>query len=265
VVLTGPNMGGKSTYLRQVALIVLMAQAGSLVPADAADIGVVDRIFTRVGASDDLARGESTFMVEMIETANILRHATASSLVILDEVGRGTATFDGLSLAWAIVEQLHRHGRPMTLFATHYHELTELAALLPRVVNRTMAVKEWDERIVFLRRVVAGSADKSYGLHVARLAGLPAAVIERAAEILANLEAQEYDFRGRPRLARGGLPAAAPAAGWPEPQETLPAAQMALFAPPEEVVAGLLREVDLDQLAPLAALNLLHTLKARLG
>ncbi len=253
VLLTGPNMGGKSTYLRQVALIVLMAQAGCLVPADSAAIGVVDRIFTRVGASDDLARGESTFMVEMIETANILRHATHHSLVILDEVGRGTATFDGLSLAWAIVEHLHEERRPKTLFATHYHELTELAALLPRVVNRTMAVKEWDERIVFLRRVVAGSADKSYGLHVARLAGLPAAVIARAGEILANLEAQEYDLTGLPRLARGHAPATA------EP------AQMTLFAPPELVVAALLREVDLDQLAPLAALNLLHTLKARLG
>jgi DNA mismatch repair protein MutS len=255
VLLTGPNMGGKSTYLRQVALIVLMAQAGSLVPAEAASIGVVDRIFTRVGASDDLARGESTFMVEMIETANILRHATEHSLVILDEVGRGTATFDGLSLAWAIVEYLHEHGRPKTLFATHYHELTELAALLPRVVNRTMAVKEWDERIVFLRRVVPGSADKSYGLHVARLAGLPPAVVERAGEILANLEAQEYDMAGRPRLARGNAPPAA--AG--------DAAQLTLFAPPEQVVASLLREVDLDQLAPLAALNFLHALKSRLG
>jgi DNA mismatch repair protein MutS len=255
VLLTGPNMGGKSTYLRQVALIVLMAQAGSLVPAESASIGAVDRIFTRVGASDDLARGESTFMVEMIETANILRHATEHSLVILDEVGRGTATFDGLSLAWAIVEHLHEHHRPKTLFATHYHELTELASLLPRVVNRTMAVKEWDERIVFLRRVVPGSADKSYGLHVARLAGLPSEVVERAAEVLANLEAQEYDLTGRPRLARGHaapLPAADPA-------------QLTLFAPPEQAVAALLREVDLDQLAPLAALNLLHTLKSRLG
>jgi DNA mismatch repair protein MutS len=253
VVLTGPNMGGKSTYLRQVALIVLMAQAGSLVPAESATLAVVDRIFTRVGASDDLARGESTFMVEMIETANILRHATAHSLVILDEVGRGTATFDGLSLAWAIVEYLHEHRRPLTLFATHYHELTELAALLPRVVNRTLAVREWEERIVFLRRVVPGSADKSYGLHVARLAGLPAPVIARAAEVLANLEAQEYDLAGRPRLARGTAPAP------PDP------AQLTLFAPPEQVVASLLREVDLDQLAPLAALNFLHTLKTRLG
>ena len=255
VLLTGPNMGGKSTYLRQVALIVLMAQAGSFVPADEAVIGVCDRIFTRVGASDDLARGESTFMVEMIETANILRHATERSLVILDEVGRGTATFDGLSLAWAIVEYLHEHRKPKTLFATHYHELTELASLLPRVVNRTMAVKEWEERIVFLRRVVPGSADKSYGLHVARLAGLPGGVIDRASEILSNLEAQEYDpSTGKPRLARGS---SAPDTGEPS--------QLTLFAPPEHVVASLLRDVDVNQLTPLAALNLIHSLKSRLG
>jgi len=254
VLLTGPNMGGKSTYLRQVALIVLMAQAGSFVPAASARIGAVDRIFTRVGASDDLARGESTFMVEMIETANILRHATAESLVILDEVGRGTATFDGLSLAWAIVEFLHAENRPLTLFATHYHELTELAALLPRVVNRTMAVKEWDEKIVFLRRVVAGSADKSYGLHVARLAGIPERVIARASEVLGNLESQEYDLAGKPRLARGTAP-----------ELVLLPDQLTLFTPPEQVVAELLKEADLDQLSPLAALNLLHTLKSRLG
>jgi DNA mismatch repair protein MutS len=245
-------MGGKSTYLRQVALIVLMAQAGSFVPARAATLGAVDRIFTRVGASDDLSRGESTFMVEMIETARILHQATARSLVILDEVGRGTATFDGLSLAWAIVEHLHEAQRPLTLFATHYHELTELAALLPRVANRTMAVKEWEERIVFLRRVVPGAADKSYGLHVARLAGIPATVVRRAQEVLANLEAQEYDVAGRPRLARGGALAASGAD------------QLQLFAPPEEVVASVLREVDLERLSPLAALNLLHSLKTRL-
>jgi DNA mismatch repair protein MutS len=260
VLLTGPNMGGKSTYLRQVALIVLMAQAGSFVPADEAVIGVCDRIFTRVGASDDLARGESTFMVEMIETANILRHATDHSLVILDEVGRGTATFDGLSLAWAIVEYLHEHRRPKTLFATHYHELTELAALLPRVVNRTMAVREWDERIVFLRRVVAGSADKSYGLHVARLAGLPAQVIDRAGEILANLESQEYDPAGRPRRAHGHVPASARLG----PETASAPAQLTLFTPPEQVVASLLRDLDVDRLTPIAALNLLHSLKSRL-
>ncbi len=156
-----------------------------------------------MGASDDLTRGESTFMVEMIETARILHQATASSLVILDEVGRGTATFDGLSLAWAIVEHLHEHTRPKTIFATHYHELTELAAILSRVVNRTMAVREWEDKIVFLRRVKPGSSDKSYGLHVARLAGIPAAVIERASQVLQNLEAYEYDLSGKPRLAKG--------------------------------------------------------------
>jgi DNA mismatch repair protein MutS len=256
VLLTGPNMGGKSTYLRQVALIVLMAQAGSFVPAEEAEIAVVDRIFTRVGASDDLARGESTFMVEMIETANILRHATDRSLVILDEVGRGTATFDGLSLAWAIVEYLHEHRRPKTLFATHYHELTELSSLLSRVVNRTMAVKEWDDRIVFLRRVVPGAADKSYGLHVARLAGLPPSVIDRAGEILANLEAYEYDPTGKPRLARGS--------GAPPIADTAGPAQLTLFAPPEQVVASILKDLDVERLTPIAALNLLHSLKSRL-
>ena len=256
VLLTGPNMGGKSTYLRQVALIVLMAQAGSWVPADAAEISVCDRIFSRVDTSDDLARGESTFMVEMIETANILRHATDRSLVILDEVGRGTATFDGLSLAWAIVEHLHEHGRAKVLFATHYHELTELAELLPRVINRTMAVREWDEKIIFLRRVVSGSADKSYGIHVARLAGLPNEVVVRAAEVLANLEAHEYDLTGKPRLAKG---ARAPVpAGKPDPQ-------MSLFAPPAQVVAEMLAAANLDQMTPLSALNLLHSLKSKLS
>ena len=256
VLLTGPNMGGKSTYLRQVALIVLMAQAGSWVPAEAAEISVCDRIFSRVGASDDLARGESTFMVEMIETANILRHATDKSLVILDEVGRGTATFDGLSLAWAIVEHLHEKGRSKVLFATHYHELTELAELLPRVINRTMAVREWDEKILFLRRVVSGSADKSYGIHVARLAGLPNEVVVRAAEVLSNLEAHEYDLMGKPRLAQG---ARAPVPSAP------PDPQMSLFAPPAQVVADMLRAANLDQMTPLAALNLLHSLKGKLS
>ena len=261
VVLTGPNMGGKSTYLRQVALIVLLAQAGSQVPAARAELGVFDRIFTRVGASDDLARGESTFMVEMIETANILHHATAESLVVLDEVGRGTATFDGLSLAWAIVEYLHEERRGLTLFATHYHELTELSAVLPRVVNRTMAVKEWEDRIVFLRRVVPGSSDKSYGIQVARLAGLPAGVLERAAEVLRNLEAQEYDMTGTPRLARGEK---APAArrGRRDRQEAV--AQMSLFAAAEERAVARLRQADPDRMTPIQALALLHEIKEEL-
>jgi len=252
VVLTGPNMGGKSTYLRQVALIVLLAQVGCDVPAASAEIGVVDRIFSRVGASDDLARGESTFMVEMIETANILRYATRESLVILDEVGRGTATFDGLSLAWAIVEHLHESIGALTLFATHYHELTELEALLPRVVNRTMAVREWEDRILFLRRVLPGTADKSYGLHVARLAGVPEGVVDRAEQVLRNLEAKEFDPQGRPRLAEGAT------------FEAEKAGQMPLFTPAEEIVAQLVREVDLERLTPLAALNLLATLQDRL-
>jgi DNA mismatch repair protein MutS len=228
-----------------------MAQIGCFVPASEARLGAVDRIFTRVGASDDLSRGESTFMVEMIETAKILHQATESSLVILDEVGRGTATFDGLSLAWAIVEHLHEQARPKTIFATHYHELTELATILPSVVNRTMAVREWEDKIVFLRRVKPGSSDKSYGLHVARLAGIPTAVIERASRVLQNLEAYEYDLSGKPRLAKG--------AGSGEGH----ADQMMLFAPAEEVVASILKEVDLERLSPLAALNLLHSLKAR--
>jgi len=233
-----------------------MAQAGSFVPAESAEIGVVDRIFTRVGASDDLARGESTFMVEMIETANILHHATKRSLVILDEVGRGTATFDGLSLAWAIVEYLHEHECPKTLFATHYHELTELASTLSGVVNRTMAVKEWEEEIHFLKRVVDGSADKSYGIHVARLAGMPAEILERASEVLSNLEAKEYDVTGKPLLAQG--------ASAPPPKDS-GGAQLALFAPPEQVVASILRDLDTDEMTPLSALNLLHSLKSRLG
>ncbi len=253
VILTGPNMGGKSTYLRQNALIVLMAQIGCFVPAGEARLGAVDRIFTRVGASDDLSRGESTFMVEMIETARILHQCTSESLVILDEVGRGTATFDGLSLAWAIIEYLHQHRRPMTLFATHYHELTELAVLLPGVINRTLSVKEWEDRIVFLRRVVPGTSDKSYGLHVARLAGIPESVIHRASEILHNLEAQEYDMAGKPRLARGTSPI-----------EGETADQLSLFAAAEEVAISILREVDLESLTPLAALNLLHALRQRI-
>jgi DNA mismatch repair protein MutS len=256
VVLTGPNMGGKSTWLRQIALICLLAQTGSLVPAASAELSVVDRIFTRVGASDDLARGESTFMVEMIETARILNQATAKSLVILDEVGRGTSTFDGLALAWAIVEHLHQSVGAKTVFATHYHQLTELAAILPRVVNRTMAVREWQDRIVFLKRVIDGSSDKSYGLQVARLAGLPDLVIRRAAEVLANLEAQELDMTGKPHLARGDH----------APRSTEDGAeQLRLFAAPEEIVAKTLRDVDVERLTPLAALNLVATLKERLG
>ena len=200
--ITGPNMAGKSTYIRQVALLVLLAHTGSFVPARKARIDLVDRIFTRIGASDDLTRGQSTFMVEMSETANILHHATPRSLVILDEIGRGTSTFDGLSLAWAIVEHLHNVVGAKTLFATHYHELTELAQRLPRLKNFNVAVREWHDQIVFLRKIVEGGTDKSYGIHVARLAGVPRPVLDRAKVILANLEESELTPEGTVRAGR---------------------------------------------------------------
>ncbi|MEI6516763.1 MAG: DNA mismatch repair protein MutS [bacterium] len=204
IVLTGPNMAGKSTYIRQVGLIVIMAQMGSFVPAAEADIGVVDQVFTRVGASDDIARGRSTFMVEMQETANILNNATARSLVILDEIGRGTSTFDGISIAWAVAEFLHNNPKvkAKTLFATHYHELTDLALTLSGVKNFNVLVSERNDQVVFLRKIVPGAADKSYGIQVARLAGLPAEVIDRAKEILTNLEDGEFSEAGQPKLAR---------------------------------------------------------------
>jgi DNA mismatch repair protein MutS len=200
--ITGPNMAGKSTYIRQVALLVLLAHTGSFVPATEARIDLVDRIFTRIGASDDLSRGQSTFMMEMTETANILNNATPRSLIVLDEIGRGTSTFDGLSLAWSIVEHLHNAVGAKTLFATHYHELTELAARLPRIKNFNVAVREWHEQIVFLRKIVAGGTDKSYGIQVARLAGVPKEVLERAKQILGNLEESELTPEGNVRQAR---------------------------------------------------------------
>ena len=199
--ITGPNMAGKSTYIRQVALLALLAHTGSFIPAAEARIDLVDRIFTRIGASDDLARGQSTFMVEMCETANILNNATPRSLIILDEIGRGTSTFDGLSLAWSIVEHLHNQVGAKTLFATHYHELTELAARLPRLKNFNVAVREWHDQIVFLRKIVEGGTDKSYGIQVARLAGVPKSVLERAKEILGNLEESELTPEGNVRQA----------------------------------------------------------------
>jgi len=197
--ITGPNMAGKSTYIRQVALLALLAHTGSFLPAAQARVDLVDRIFTRIGASDDLARGQSTFMVEMSETANILNHATARSLIILDEIGRGTSTFDGLSLAWAIVEFLHNQAGAKTLFATHYHELTELAGRLPRLRNFNVAVREWNDQIVFLRKIVEGGTDKSYGIQVARLAGVPKPVLDRAKVILRNLEESELTPEGNVR------------------------------------------------------------------
>ena len=216
MLVTGPNMAGKSTYIRQVALLALLAHTGSFLPAASARVDLLDRVFTRIGASDDLARGQSTFMVEMSETANILNHATARSLVVLDEIGRGTSTFDGLSLAWSIVEHLHHQIGAKTLFATHYHELTELAGRLPRVKNFNVAVREWNDQIVFLRKIVPGGTDKSYGIQVARLAGIPKSVLERAKAILANLEEAELTPEGkvrptaRQRAERDKLKALAP-------------------------------------------------------
>jgi DNA mismatch repair protein MutS len=250
---TGPNMGGKSTYLRQVATIVLLAQAGSFVPAASAELSVCDRIFTRVGAADYLSRGESTFMVEMLEAAAILRECTPRSLVILDEVGRGTSTFDGLSIAWALLEYLHDTSSKsaFVLFATHYHELTEIALVKPAVVNATMAVREIGGRVVFLRKVIPGAADRSYGIQVAQLAGLPAEVIERAREVLGNLEKQELDVEGAPVIAR-------------RQGESAGSGQFLLFSAEEELSLEKLRAVDLDQMTPVAALSLLATLQQRL-
>ncbi len=225
ILITGPNMAGKSTYIRQVALLVLMAQIGSFVPAASAEIGLCDRIFTRVGASDDLSRGQSTFMVEMNETANILNNATARSLVILDEIGRGTSTFDGLSIAWSVAEHLHDETRALTLFATHYHELTELAMTRDGVQNYNVAVREWNDQIIFLRKIVRGGADKSYGIQVARLAGLPPSVIARAKEILNNLESSELNADGKPKLAE--TPARPPRK--PRPLEPSDRPQLSLF------------------------------------
>jgi len=202
LIITGPNMAGKSTYIRQVALLTLMAQIGSFIPAKSATVGLVDRIFTRIGATDDLSRGQSTFLVEMNETANILNNATGKSLVILDEIGRGTSTFDGLSIAWAVAEHLHNTVGAKTLFATHYHELTEMAVTLPRVKNYNVAVREWHDQVIFLHKILPGGTDKSYGIQVGRLAGLPKAVIQRAKEVLANLEEAEISADGKPKIAK---------------------------------------------------------------
>lgn len=252
VVITGPNMAGKSTFMRQVALIVLMAHMGSFVPAAEARIGLVDRIFTRVGASDNLARGQSTFMVEMMEAANILRNATPKSLVILDEIGRGTSTFDGVSIAWAVAEFLHdsQEHTAKTLFATHYHELTELSVTRKRIKNFNIVVKEWNEQIIFLRKIVPGGASHSYGIQVARLAGLPREVIERAKEILVNLEKGEFAEEGLPRIARSKKGGA-----------TVPTNQLSLFQSNEDLLRQRLRSLDVTTLTPLEALNLLDELK----
>ena len=253
--LTGPNMAGKSTFLRQNALIAVLAQAGSFVPAESARIGVVDRLFSRVGAADDLARGRSTFMVEMVETAAILNQATPKSLVILDEIGRGTATFDGLSIAWAVVEHLHEVNRCRGLFATHFHELTALAKKLEHLVCRTMRVKEWQGEVVFLHEVADGAADRSYGVHVARLAGLPAPVLARAEEVLRHLE--QGEARSAPARLAEDLPLFAAAA---RPKAALPTAARSEPTPLEQA----LRAVKPDDLSPREALELVYRLRALL-
>jgi DNA mismatch repair protein MutS len=252
VILTGPNMGGKSTYLRQTALIPLLAQIGSFVPAKDAKVPIVDRIFARVGASDNIARGQSTFMVEMQETANILHTATSRSLVVLDEIGRGTATFDGLSIAWAVAEYLATNAtaRPKTLFATHYHELTDLADALPGVVNAHVAAREWKDEIIFLHKIVSGRSDRSYGIQVARLAGLPPEVVTRAKEILGGLERDELSRGGRPTLSADAS----------EPQTR----QLGLFAaaePRDDRLRQRVAAIDVNATTPLQALTILQELK----
>ena len=247
-VVTGPNMAGKSTYLRQNALIAILAQMGTYVPATRCEIGIVDRLFSRVGAADDLARGRSTFMVEMVETAAILNQASPRSLVILDEIGRGTATFDGLSIAWAVMEHLHEKNRSRTLFATHFHELTQLAKRLSRIVNLTMRVTDWQGDVVFLHEIVQGAADRSYGIQVAKLAGLPAPVVERAKHLLAELEA------GDRRTPVEKLVADLPLFAQAQPQASEPSVA--------EKLAAALAALDPDALSPREALEALYRLRA---
>ncbi len=249
LIITGPNMGGKSTYLRQAALIALMAQMGSFVPARSARLGLVDRIFTRIGAADNLARGRSTFMVEMTETAAILNTATPRSLILLDEVGRGTATYDGLAIAWAAIEYIHANTRAKTLFATHYHELTELADRLSGVKNFHVGVKESGGGIVFLRKVEEGAADKSYGIEVAKLAGLPSDVVHRAREVLAEHESAEHSAVRH--LAHDKTREPGPM-------------QLTIFTPLSQKIVDRIKETDLNRLSPLEALNLLHELKKQM-
>ena len=244
-IITGPNMSGKSTYLRQVALIVLLAQIGSFVPASSAEIGIVDRIFTRIGAQDEIHAGQSTFMVEMIETANILHHATDKSLLILDEIGRGTSTYDGLSIAWAVLEYIHNHPRlkSRTLFATHYHELTQLPETLPNIKNYNVAVSEVDNQVIFLHKIIPGGADRSYGIHVAQLAGIPNPVITRANQILSQLESQESHL---------------------EIKDSKQTQQMPLFTE-KDPMRDDLRSIDPNTLTPIEALNKIYKWKKRPG
>lgn len=255
LVITGPNMAGKSTVMRQTALIVLLAQIGSFVPAEEAEIGIVDRIFTRVGAADNLMRGQSTFMVEMMETANILKNATNRSLIVIDEIGRGTSTFDGLSIAWAVAEYIHDHIKARTLFATHYHELVDLAETKVGVKNFNIAVREWNNQVIFLRKLVPGGVNRSYGIQVAKLAGLPSEILDRAREVLENLEKGELDDVGAPVIARskGGDNGAAKG-------------QLHLFSrnPPNKVFE-MLKDIDVTVVTPIEALNILHKIKQEIA
>jgi DNA mismatch repair protein MutS len=242
IILTGPNMSGKSTYLRQVALIILLSQIGSFVPADSANVGIVDRIFTRIGAQEDLAAGQSTFMVEMTEAANILNNATPRSFIILDEIGRGTSTYDGLSIAWAVAEFIHNHPElgAKTLFATHYHELVDLADILPRVRNFNVAVTEEGDKVIFLHKIVPGGTDRSYGIHVAQLAGLPKSVIARAQEVLAELESHSARKAKVPRHKAS--------------------VQIPLFTQ-DSILAHEIGRLDIDSMSPLEAITRLYELK----
>ncbi|MCA9043752.1 MAG: DNA mismatch repair protein MutS, partial [Planctomycetaceae bacterium] len=246
--LTGPNMAGKSTFLRQNALIAILAQMGSFVPATQAHIGVIDRLFSRVGAADDLARGQSTFMVEMVETATILNQATEHSLVILDEIGRGTSTYDGISLAWAITEHLHDEVKCRTLFATHYHELTELPKTLKHVSNWNVSVHEQDGDVVFLHKIVPGSADRSYGIHVARLAGIPLDVVGRADVILNQLEQDHQNANGKTTV----------------PARQRRSRQPSLFPEPTHPLVDQIRTMNIDEMTPLHALQELARMKGAL-
>lgn len=245
LIITGPNMSGKSSYLRQVGLIVLLAQIGSFVPAASAKIGLVDRIYTRVGASDNIASGESTFLVEMHEAAHIVNTATERSLILLDEVGRGTSTFDGISIAWALTEYIHQRLCSRTLFATHYHELNELAELFPRIKNYKVDVREYGDKVIFLHKVVPGFADHSYGIQVAQMAGLPEEVTERAKRILENLESSELQVNGR--HTKGRIPP--------------PGVQLTLFEMKNDHLREELRKIDIDKITPLEALQKLAELK----
>ena len=257
MIITGPNMAGKSTYLRQVALICLMAQIGSFVPAEKVKTGITDRIFSRVGAQDHLLKGQSTFMVEMNETANILNNATPHSLIILDEIGRGTSTFDGISIAWSIVEFLHGkepEGGSKTLFATHYHELTELSRVLSGVMNFNIQVKEWNDEIIFLRKIIPGGADKSYGIHVARLAGLPKKVLDRAHEVLFNLEQSEFDEVGVPKISRSEI----------DKNNSFPPGQLGLFSETENRLIQKISQIDPNNMSPKQALDTLFEISKML-